>query len=121
MTSTYGKAIAAVIGAALVVAYASLSGDGRIDPDEWVQIAIAAATAVGVYLIPLAPTLRWGKTAVAVVLGVLQVLTTVILGGLDSSDWIALALAALTAAGVAVAPSRSTGDGVVPAGPRPVE
>lgn len=63
------------------------------------------------YLVPLAPQYRWGKTAVAVVLGVLQVLTTVILGGLDSNEWIALVIAALTAAGVAGFPAVS-GNGI---------
>lgn len=103
----YGKAIAAVVGAGLTVAYGALNGDQHIDPQEGVQIAIAAATAVGVYLVPLAPQYRWGKTAVAAVLAVLQVLATVILGGLDGSEWIALVLAALTVVGVGVAPAVS--------------
>ncbi|MEV4759230.1 hypothetical protein AB0J86_29605 [Micromonospora sp. NPDC049559] len=108
MLKKYGKALAAVIGAALTVAYGALSGDQHIDPDEAVQIAIATATAVSVYLVPLAPQYRWAKTAIAIVLSVLQVLTTVLLGGLDSNEWIALLLAALTAAGVGVAPAVSS-------------
>jgi uncharacterized membrane protein YccC len=107
----YGKAIAAVLGAILVAAYAALGGDGRIDAEETVQIAIAAATAVGVYLVPLAPQYRWAKTAVAVVLAVLQALTTAVLGGLDAGEWIVLVLAGLTAAGVAFSPAVS-GNGV---------
>lgn len=107
----YGKAIVAVITAALTVAYAALSGDQHIDAEEWVQIGIAAATAVGVYLVPLAPQYTWGKTAVAVVLGVLQALATVVLGGLDTSEWIVLALAAATALGVVAAPAVS-GNGI---------
>ncbi|MEU4772979.1 hypothetical protein [Micromonospora sp. NPDC023644] len=107
----YGKAIAAVIGAVLVAAYAALGGDNRIDAEEVVQISIAAATAAGVYLVPLAPQYRWAKTAVAVVLAVLQALATAVLGGLDSGEWIVLVLAGLTAAGVAVTPAVS-GNGV---------
>ena len=103
----YGKAIVAVIGAAATVGYGALSGDQRIEADEAVQIAIATATAVGVYLIPLAPQYPWAKTAVAVVLGVLQVLATLIIGGLDTNEWIALALATVTTLGVAVAPAVS--------------
>jgi hypothetical protein len=103
----YGKALAAVAAAVLAAAYAAMSGDQRIEPDEWVQVAIAAATAVGVYLVPLAPRYRWGKTAVAAILSVLQVLTTVILGGLEPGEWMMLALAALTVAGVGVAPAVS--------------
>ncbi|MFY1673433.1 hypothetical protein ACN27G_26285 [Plantactinospora sp. WMMB334] len=104
----YGKALAAVAGAALTVAYGALSGDQRIESDEAVQIAIAAATAIGVYLVPLTPQYRWAKTGVAVVLSVLQVLATVILGGLDSNEWIALLLAALTVLGVGAAPAVSS-------------
>ena len=107
MFQRFGKALAAVAGAALTVAYGALSGDQHIDPEEAVQIAIAAATAIGVYLVPLAPQYRWGKTAVAAVLAVLQVLATVILGGLDSNEWIALLLAALTVLGVGAAPAVS--------------
>ncbi|MGI5211871.1 hypothetical protein [Plantactinospora sp. CA-290183] len=108
MIRKYGKALVAVAGAALTVAYGALSGDQQIDPDEWLQIAIATATAVGVYLVPLTPQYRWAKTAVAVVLSVLQVLATVILGGLDSNEWIALVLAALTVLGVGAAPATSS-------------
>lgn len=107
MTSKYGKAITAVIGAALMVAYAALLGDQHIGSEEAVQIAIAAAAAIGVYLVPLAPQYRWGKTAVAVVLGALQVLATSILGGVDGAEWLAIVLAALTAAGVTFAPAVS--------------
>ena len=105
--SRYGKALVAVVGAALTVAYGALNGDRHVDSEEGVQIAIAAAAAVGVYFVPLAPQYRWGKTAVAAVLAVLQVLATVILGGLDHSEWIALVLAALTVVGVGAAPAVS--------------
>lgn len=109
--TTYGKAIVAIVAAVLTIAYGALSGDQRIDAEEWVQIGIAAATAVGVYLVPLAPRYRWGKTAVAAVLAVLQALATVVLGGLDASEWIVLALAAATVLGVTAAPAVS-GNGV---------
>ncbi len=44
----YWKAIVAVIGAVAVVVQAALT-DGTITSAEWVTIAIAAITAVGVY------------------------------------------------------------------------
>jgi hypothetical protein len=103
----YGKAIAAVIGAILTAVYAAVSGDNRIEADEWISVAIAATIAIGVYLVPLDPRYRWGKTAVGVLLAVLQAATTLILGGLDSNEWILLVLAGLTAAGVVVAPAIS--------------
>lgn len=107
MTSRYGKAISAVVYLALVAAYTQLSGDQRIDPDEWVAVAVAAVQAVGVYLIPLAPGARWTKSAVNVLLGVLQVLAVAILGGVDGSEWILIALTAAQLIAGGVLPSRS--------------
>lgn len=107
MLQKYGKAIAAVVGAALIAARAALLGDQHIDPNEGVQIAIAVTIAVSVWLVPLVPRYRWAKTAVAIVLSVLQGATTLIVGGLDNGDWIALALAVLTVIGVGAAPAVS--------------
>lgn len=104
----FGKAIAAVITAAVVVAYQALSGNGHIDAAEWVSIAIAAVSAVGVYLIPLAPQARWSKSAVAAVLAVLQVLTTAILGGIGADEILLMLITAAGAVGVYVAPAMST-------------
>jgi len=47
--AAYWKAIVAVIGAVAVVVQSALT-DGTITSAEWVTIAIAAVTAVGVYL-----------------------------------------------------------------------
>lgn len=104
----YGKAIIAVIVAGIVWAYQALSGDSRIDPAEWVSVAIAVATAVGVYLIPLAPGARWAKSALAAVLAVLQVLTTAILGGLGADEILLMLITAAGALGIYVAPAVST-------------
>jgi hypothetical protein len=110
MISKYGKAIAAVITAAVVVAYQALSGDQHIDATEWVSIAVAAVTAVGVWLVPLAPAAKWSKTAVAAVLAVLQVLTTAILGGIGADELLLMAITAAGALGIYVAPAISRPD-----------
>ncbi len=103
----YGKALASAFFAVLVAVYTALNGDNRIDGLEWIVVAIAFTNAVGVYLVPLAPQTRYSKTAVAVVLAVLQVLTTVIVGGIDSTEWILVLLSVGQALGVAAAPSVS--------------
>ena len=103
----YGKAIVAVITAAIVVAYQALSGDKHIDATEWVSVAIAAVTAVGVYLVPLAPQAKWSKSAVAAVLAVLQVLTTIILGGIGPDEILLMLITAAGALGIYVAPAVS--------------
>ncbi len=107
MLERYGKAASAVIYLGLVTAYAALSGDGRIEPDEWVAVAIAGTNGVLVFIIPLAPQYRWTKSAVNVVLGVLQVLATVILGGLDSGEWILLVLTGAQLLSGGLLPARS--------------
>jgi hypothetical protein len=114
----YGKALVAVLGTALTIAYGALSGDQHIDAEEMVQIAIATATAIGVYLVPLTSGQRWAKTGVAAGLSLLQVLATVIMDGLDPSEWVLLALAALTVVGVGAAPAVSD-NGVRNRRPRP--
>jgi hypothetical protein len=49
----YAKAVVAALVAALTVAYAALDGpDGEINDKEWVNIALAAVTALGVYAVP---------------------------------------------------------------------
>lgn len=103
----YGKAFMATAGATLTVAYGAINSDQIIDSVEGVQIAIAATAAVGVYLIPLAPQYRWAKTALATVMAALQVLVTVILGGLDGAEWIAMVIAAVTVLSVGGAPAVS--------------
>jgi len=103
----YGKAIVAVLVAAVVVAYQALSGDNHIDPEEWVSIAIAGATAVGVYLIPLAPQAKWAKSALAAVLAILQVLTTTILGGIGTDEILLMLITSAGAVGIYAAPAIS--------------
>lgn len=49
----YTKALFAALVAALTLAYAALDGpDGSITDREWVNIALGAVTAVGVYAFP---------------------------------------------------------------------
>jgi hypothetical protein len=104
----YGKAIVAVVVAAIVVGYQALSGDGHISAVEWVSIAIAAVTAVGVYVVPLAPSAKWSKSAIAAVLAILQVLTTAILGGLGADEILLMLITAAGAVGIYDAPAIST-------------
>lgn len=101
----YGKAIVAALTAAVVVAYQGLSGDQNIEAPEWVSIAIAFVTAVGVYVVPMSPYAKWAKTAVAVVLAVLQILTTAILGGLGTDELLLMLITAAGAAGIYAAPA----------------
>ena len=109
----YGKAFAAVLAAAAMV-LASAVTDNRVDAGEAVSIAIAATTAVSVWLVPQLPSAAGAKTAVAVVLAVLQAAAATIVDGLSTADWVNLVIAALGVLGVLGAPARSVGDDLVP-------
>jgi hypothetical protein len=109
----YGKFVVSFLYAVAVVAVPFFSGDHHIDPSEGVAIGIAVCTAALTYLVPLVPGATWTKTAVGAVLAGLQVATTVIVGGVDSNDWLLIAFAVLSALGIQLAPAISTtGTGV---------
>jgi hypothetical protein len=101
--STYGKSIMGFLGALALVVIPLVTGDNHIDPSEWLAIIIAAAQLALVYLIPLAPGARWVKTAISFVITVAQVLTTIIIGGIDGNDVAILITTVLTFFGIAVA------------------
>ncbi len=63
MFQKYGKAILAFLYAVAFIAIPLYTGDHHVDPGEGVTIAIAVVTSAGVWLIPLAPSARWTKTA----------------------------------------------------------
>lgn len=111
MFQTYGKAIVAAVYAVAIVAVPLFTGDNHVDPSEGVAIAIAVCTAALTYLVPMVPGARWAKTAVGAVLAGLQVLTTVIVDGVDANDMLLIALAILSFLGIAVAPAVSTVNG----------
>jgi hypothetical protein len=103
----YGKAIVAVVYAAVIALRAALGGDNHVSDSEWVQIGIAVATAVGVWLVPITAQYKWVKTAVAVLLAVLQALATIALGDFTQTDVTTLVIVAIGALGVFIAPATS--------------
>jgi hypothetical protein len=107
MIRKYGKALVAVLYAAVTAGYQLVSGDGRVDQTEMVSIVIAAVTAIGVYLVPLSPTFKSAKTIIGAVLAVLQVLVTAIIGGIEPGEWMLMAIALCSALGIGFAPART--------------
>lgn len=83
---------------------------------EWVQIAIAGTFAIGVHMVPLAEGHPGVKTGVAVLLAALQVLVTVIAGGLSGNDVLMIVFAVAGVLGVGIAPATSDNGLSVPAG-----
>jgi hypothetical protein len=114
--STAGKSIIAFLYALAVVIIPFVDGGHAPTSTEYVQIAIAAATALGVYITPIIPQAAWAKTAIGAVLAGLQVLVTVIDGGVSGNDVLLIVVAVAAAVGIQLAPAASTNGGAVPWG-----
>lgn len=84
------------------------TGDHRFDANEKVAVALALGQAILVWLVPLPVGARWVKTAVGAVVAGLQVLSVVMLGGLDGNDVGMIVTAVAGALGIAVMPAIST-------------
>jgi hypothetical protein len=102
----YGKSLAAVVFAALTVAYQIAQSGSHFGRTEIVQVAIAAVIAAGVWLVPITPSMPWVKSGLAALLAALQILVTAVDWNAPSA-WLQVALAVLTALGVYIAPSTS--------------
>lgn len=88
---------------------------------EWVQIFIGLATSLAVYLVPLVPQHTWIKSAIGAVLAGLGALATVLVGGVTGSELLDVAVYALAALGIVIAPATSdTGVAVGVGGDAPI-
>lgn len=105
----YAKFGAQIVATILAAILAALTGDGVIDPVEWVNVAVLAVGAAGVFASPNVPGSRYTKVALSVLAGVLTVLTSAIIGGIDVTEWIQIAMAALGALGVYALPNKVAG------------
>jgi hypothetical protein len=103
-----GKSIIAFLYAVAVVAV-PIFNDGHHTPTapEWVQIAIAATTAVAVYITPLIRQATWVKSAAGATLAGLQVLVTVVDNGVSGNDILMIVFAVAAALGIILAPAAS--------------
>jgi uncharacterized membrane protein (UPF0182 family) len=117
MWQKYGKTYAMLI-ATLVMAglasYRALAVDG-MTPSEWVSVVIALFTTITVWGAANIPSFAKAKTLMAAVGLVLNLLVSLIVGGITSDEWMFLAIQFLGALGVAVAPSVSNLNRTLPA------
>lgn len=97
----YAKAWLVVL-ATVIAGVQSYLVDNSLDRVEWVQLGLLALGAFTVAVLPNLPegVAKYTKTVVAVLTAVLSTLVTAIVGGLDASELMNLALAALAAVGV---------------------
>lgn len=99
----YSKMLAQV--AATILSAILVVSTGGIGATEWVNVAIAGTGAAAVFAAPNVPGARYTKSILAVLAAVLTVLTSAIIGGIDSTEWIQIAVAALGALGVYALPN----------------
>jgi len=105
----YAKFAAIVLATVLSAVAAALFGDSVISPQEWVNVAILAVGAAGVFAAPNVPGAAYTKSILAVLAAVLTVLASVIVGGVGTAEIIQILLAALGAVGVYAVPNKPTG------------
>jgi hypothetical protein len=103
--SKYAKAIAAVVVTVLAAIAAALTGDNTISSTEWVNVAILAVGACGVFAAPNVPGARYTKSVLAVLTAGLTVLVSAIVGGVSPTELIQIILAAAGAVGVYAVPN----------------
>ena len=104
----YGKSFVAV-GAALVgAAGAALTGDGHINPGEWLNIVILTCGAAAVFAAPNVPGARYTKLVLAIITAAATAAASLVVDGISMTDLIQIVTAALGAAGVHAAPAASS-------------
>lgn len=104
----YAKAVAAVFATVVSAIVAATTGDGFVDAAEWVNVAIIAVGACGVFAAPNVPGARYTKAVIAALTAALTVLASTILGGVDYVDGMQMVIAALGAVGVYAVPNEPT-------------
>lgn len=107
----YTKAIVMILAAGVGILTAALS-DNVVTPVEFVNVAIAILTAVGVYLVPNLPAGpgKVGKFIVALGGAAFTALAVIVanvtgFGDVTTSDWLAVLLAGLAAVGLYIIPN----------------
>ena len=103
--NNYKKFVAIVIATVLSAVSAALVGDNVISPQEWVNVAILGVGALGVFAAPNVPGANYTKSILAVLTAVLTVLSSVIIGGVGTTEIIQIILAGLGAVGVYALPN----------------
>lgn len=105
----YSKFFAAVVATILSAIVAALTGDGVVSATEWVNVAIAAVGAAGVFAAPNVPGARYTKAVIAVLAAVLTLLASLIVGGVSGAELMQLVIAGLAAVGVYSVPNQPAG------------
>jgi hypothetical protein len=80
--STHGKAIIAFLFFLWTIIAPLITGDNRIEGEEWIIIGLGAGNGLLVYIVPLNPAWEAGKTVINAVMASLAAAQTVMVDGL---------------------------------------
>lgn len=100
----YLKAVAAVV-ATVAAALSGVLTDSVITAPEWINVAILGVGAAGVFTAPNVPGATYTKGILAVLTGVLVLLSSLITDGITSAEMFQLVVAGLGAVGVIAIPN----------------
>ena len=107
---THGKSILQLLGAlvlAVIFVVQEATSDGSvINPSEWVLVGIAAFGVFQVWGAANIPGFDKAKNLMSAAAAVLGLLVTVITGGIQGQEWMALIVLFLTTLGVVVSPAK---------------
>jgi uncharacterized membrane protein len=93
---------------AVLTTVQQVNGDNKIEAYEWVMVGLQAVMAFNVWATANLPQYTAMKTYVAAVIAVMQLLVTVIDGGLTTNEIINLVITGLAALGVMITPQPVT-------------
>jgi hypothetical protein len=97
---SYAKSMVAVVATIASAIVAGLTGDSVISDVEWINVAIAGATALAVFTAPNTEFARITKFSLAFIMAALTLAVNLIVDGLTVSEWLQLLVAGLGAVGV---------------------
>lgn len=104
----YAKMIPPLLGAVAMVILTgvinAIQGDHLIDAQEGIQMIIQGLSVVAVWGAANVPGWEKGKAVQAAIFVALNLLVSLVLGGMDLTEWLNLGIALLAAFGVAKVP-----------------
>lgn len=100
--------IAGLVVMTILTGIQEATRDKTIGPEEWVQVILQVVMVINVWATANLPGYTKMKTLVSAVIAVLSLLVSAIIGGIDSQEWINLAITFVAALGVAFTPQPTT-------------
>jgi hypothetical protein len=100
----YARSLVAVVAAAVGAVVAAKTGDGQVDPSEWVNVILLTAGAAAVFTAPDVPGASRTKLALALVTAGCTAAVSLVNDGISWTDAWQILAAVLAVLGISVAP-----------------